>query len=87
MRQFASADLAFEPGAKFDYIFANWIVVYAIVEAVAGMPFVEAIRTLVLDPLDLRHTDSGPALAAASATVPSYPGKRHQEGCSKRLRG
>ncbi len=34
MRRFTSADLAFEPEAKFDYIFANWILVYAIVEAV-----------------------------------------------------
>ncbi|NYF20487.1 CubicO group peptidase (beta-lactamase class C family) [Xanthomonas sp. JAI131] len=72
VRRFASADLAFEPGAKFDYIFANWIVVYAIVEAVAGMPFVDAIRTLVLDPLELRHTGTGPAIATAPTTVPSY---------------
>ncbi|MCC4595485.1 beta-lactamase family protein [Xanthomonas campestris pv. phormiicola] len=71
VRQFASADLAFEPGAKFDYIFANWIVVYAIVEAVADMPFVDAIHTLVLDPLELRHTGTGAAIAAAPATVPS----------------
>ncbi|WP_318241169.1 serine hydrolase domain-containing protein [Xanthomonas bonasiae] len=72
VRRFASADLAFEPGAKFDYIFANWIVVYAIVEAVAGMPFVDAIRSLVLDPLELRHTGTGPAIATAPTTVPSY---------------
>jgi Beta-lactamase class C and other penicillin binding proteins len=72
VRRFASADLAFEPGAKFDYIFANWILVYAIVEAAADMPFVDAVRGLVLDPLDLRNTGTGPAIATAPTTVPSY---------------
>lgn len=72
VRRFASADLAFEPGAKFDYIFANWIAIYAIIEAVTGMPFADAMRMLVLEPLDLRHTGTGPAIAAAPTTVPSY---------------
>jgi len=72
VRRFASADLAFEPGAKFDYIFANWIVVYAIVEAIADMPFADAVRSLVLDPLELRNTGTGAAIATAPTTVPSY---------------
>ncbi|QNH11626.1 D-aminopeptidase [Xanthomonas sp. SI] len=72
VRRFASADLAFEPGAKFDYIFANWIVVYAIVEAIADMPFADAIRSLVLNPLELRNTGTGAAIATAPTTVPSY---------------
>lgn len=72
VRRFATADLAFEPSAKFDYIFANWILVYAIVEAVADMPFADVVRSLVLNPLDLHHTGTGPAIATAAATVPSY---------------
>lgn len=72
VRRFASADLAFAPGSKFDYIFANWILVYAIVEAVTGLRFVEAVRTLVLDPLGLRHTGTEQGMATASTTVPSY---------------
>jgi CubicO group peptidase (beta-lactamase class C family) len=70
--RFASADLYFNPGAKFDYIFANWIIVYAIIEAVTGQPFVQAMHTLVIDPLGLTHTDVAATLAGSTELVPSY---------------
>lgn len=72
VRRFASGDLYFEPGARFDYILENWILVFAIVEAVTGQTFDEAMHGLTLDPLGLRHTGATAAHVGATATVPSY---------------
>ncbi len=54
--RFASGDLAFEPGTRFDYVPTNWFIVVAIVEAVTGKPFQQAMREITLDPLGLAHT-------------------------------
>ncbi len=72
VRRFASGDLYFEPGAKFDYILENWIIVYAIIEAVTGQSFHAAIHALTLDPLGLRNTGATAAFVAGAKTVPSY---------------
>lgn len=54
--RFATGDLAFEPGARFDYALSNWVLVLAILEAVTGRPYSEAMQMLVLDPLRMRGT-------------------------------
>ncbi|QJU60549.1 beta-lactamase family protein [Sphingomonas sp. AP4-R1] len=56
VRRFASGDLAFEPGSRFDYAMTNWFIVVAIVEAVTGKPFQQAMRAITLDPIGLSHT-------------------------------
>ncbi|WP_439472887.1 serine hydrolase domain-containing protein [Brevundimonas sp.] len=56
VRRLATGDLVFEPGARFDYALSNWILLLAIIEAVTGQPYPEAMRRLVLDPLGMRHT-------------------------------
>lgn len=56
IRRFATGDLAFEPGARFDYVLSNWILVLGVIEAVTGKPYPEAMRTLVLDPLRMTRT-------------------------------
>lgn len=56
VRRYASGDLAFEPGEKFDYSLTNWILVRALVEAAAAAPFEEVISARVLRPLGLKHT-------------------------------
>lgn len=53
---YASGDLAFEPGAKFDYVQTNWIIVRAIIEAVTDAPFEESFQRDFLTPLKLTHT-------------------------------
>ncbi|WP_044564247.1 serine hydrolase [Azospirillum sp. B4] len=70
LRRFGQGDLAFEPGAKFDYHPVNWIVVIAIVERVTGLPFQAAVRSITLDPLGLAHTGATDAMLEAAA--PSY---------------
>jgi CubicO group peptidase (beta-lactamase class C family) len=72
VRRFASGDLYFEPGTTFDYILENWIIVYAIIEAVTGLTYHAAMRALTLDPLGLRNTGATAADAAGKMTVPSY---------------
>lgn len=56
VKQWCSGDLAFEPGAKFDYALTNWILITAVVEVVTGKSFAEAMTDLVIGPLGLAHT-------------------------------
>jgi CubicO group peptidase (beta-lactamase class C family) len=72
VRRFASGDLYFEPGSRFDYILENWILVFAIIEAVTGLPYLEAMRRLTLAPLGLRSTGADASIAQNPRTVPSY---------------
>lgn len=67
VRRFATGELVFEPGARFDYALSNWILVLAIIEAVTGQLYPEAMRALVLDPLRMRLTTP-----AAPSEVMSY---------------
>jgi D-alanyl-D-alanine carboxypeptidase len=65
IRRFASGDLAFEPGSRFDYALTNWFIVLGIVEAVTGTSYAQAMRALVIEPLELGTTtlDSSPRTA------------------------
>lgn len=72
VKRFCQGDLAFEPGARFDYAFTNFVIVLAIVEAVTGLPFQVAVRDLVLDPLGLSAIDATDATANGPNTAASY---------------
>jgi CubicO group peptidase (beta-lactamase class C family) len=77
VRRFCQGDLVFEPGSRFDYAFTNWIVVLAVIEAVAAAPFPQALRQLVLDPLGLGATHAaGTPDAAISYSAISPPVRR-----------
>ncbi|MFZ5793831.1 MAG: serine hydrolase domain-containing protein [Sphingomonas sp.] len=65
VKRFASGDLYFEPGAKFDYVLENWIIVDAVIEVVTGQPFHKAMHALTLDPLGLRNTGAAAAMSRA----------------------
>lgn len=64
VRRFGEGDLAFEPGTRFDYVLTNWMIVLAILEAVTGQAYPDAMRTLVLDPFGMADTRLDPAMAA-----------------------
>ncbi|MBN8812956.1 MULTISPECIES: serine hydrolase [unclassified Sphingomonas] len=53
---FASGDLVFAPGTRFDYALTNWILVLAILETVSGARFPDLVRNLVTAPLRLGAT-------------------------------
>lgn len=65
--RFASSDLAFEPGTRFDYSAGNWFIVLSVIEAVTGLPYPQAMRRLVLDPLLLRATTLEPVTGTAKS--------------------
>ncbi len=54
--RFASGDLAFRPGERFDYSHSNWILVQAIVERVTGKSFAVVVDQHIIDPLGLSDT-------------------------------
>ena len=55
--RYASGDLVFTPGTRFDYNITNWILVQAILERVSGQPYAQLAQRLVFKPL--RMADSG----------------------------
>jgi CubicO group peptidase (beta-lactamase class C family) len=72
VQRFCQGDLAFEPGARFDYALMNWILVVAVIEAVTGRPYQEAMRAITLDPLGLKATDASAATAASPGLAVGY---------------
>ena len=53
--RYASGDLQFEPGSRFDYAHSNWILVKALIEKASGRSYAENVRAL-LAPLKLKDT-------------------------------
>ncbi|MBF5042004.1 beta-lactamase family protein [Aggregicoccus sp. 17bor-14] len=54
VKRFASGDLAFEPGARFDYSHSNWVLVKAIIERVTGRTYAQEVQRVLLRPLRLK---------------------------------
>lgn len=54
--RFASGDLQFEPGARFDYAHSNWIVVQAILERPGREPYPDQLHRLLTGPGQLAHS-------------------------------
>lgn len=65
---YASGDLVFPPGSRFDYNITNWILVQAILERVSGQPYAQLAQRLVFKPL--RMVDSGIS-AGEAGNVPN----------------
>jgi CubicO group peptidase (beta-lactamase class C family) len=80
IRRFASGDLAFEPGTRFDYTPTNWFIVLGIIEAVTGMTYAEAMRTLVIQPLGLTATTLNPSPRTAKSYRSVSPGVEWLDG-------
>lgn len=55
VERYASGELQFEPGSRFDYAHSNWILVRAIIESASGRSYEENVRRL-LEPLKLADT-------------------------------
>jgi D-alanyl-D-alanine carboxypeptidase len=56
VRRYASGDLAFAPGAQWDYSHANWLIVKAVVERVTGKDYARLVDDILVRPLGLRHS-------------------------------
>lgn len=68
----AEQPLLFEPGARFSYSNANWALLAAVLEDVAGQPFAVALAELVLVPLGLTGTSVGIGDALVIGRVSGY---------------
>ncbi len=66
--RYASGDLVFTPGTRFDYNLTNWILVQAVLERVSGQSYAQLAQRLVFKPL--RMTESGIA-AGEAGNVPN----------------
>jgi CubicO group peptidase (beta-lactamase class C family) len=71
VKLWCSGDLAFEPGTKFDYALTNWVIITAIIEAVTGEAYADAMSKLVIAPLGLSRTTpiDPPDLAVSYRTL------------------
>jgi CubicO group peptidase (beta-lactamase class C family) len=67
MQRWAGKALDFEPGSKWQYSNTNYVIAAAIVERVAGMPFMDFLRTRIFTPLKMTSVadyNAGPLTAA-----------------------
>ena len=89
MRQWASKPLDFEPGTKWQYSNTNYVIAGAIVERVAGVPFMDFLRQNIFQPLGmasvtdfnaapLTATDAGAYLR--NAVGPLRPAPKEAKG-------
>lgn len=55
---FVNDSLLFQPETRYQYSTYGWVLVSAAVEAVAGVPFSEFMRTQIFEPLGMSHTSA-----------------------------
>jgi CubicO group peptidase (beta-lactamase class C family) len=56
VKKFASGDLEFEPGGKWNYNNSGYFLLGAIVERVTGKPYEQALKERILDPVGMKNT-------------------------------
>src|SRR5882724_7849807 len=56
IKKYASGDLEFEPGTKFNYSNSGYFLLGAIVEKVTGKPYEQVLKENILDPLGMKNS-------------------------------
>ena len=56
VKKYASGDLEFEPGTKFNYSNSGYFVLGAIVEKVTGQPYEQVLKEKITEPLGMKNT-------------------------------
>lgn len=56
VKKFASGDLEFEPGAKWNYNNSGYFLLGAIVEHVTGKPYEQVLKERIFDPVGMKNT-------------------------------
>jgi CubicO group peptidase (beta-lactamase class C family) len=56
VKKYASNDLEFEPGSKFSYNNSGYFLLGAIIEKVTGLPYEQALKEKIFDPLGMKST-------------------------------
>ncbi|MGW6867204.1 serine hydrolase domain-containing protein [Streptomyces sp. NPDC054904] len=71
-RSLAGVRLAHPPGARHDYSDANYMLLGAVIEAVAGRPFGDHLREAVLEPLGMTGALADARTAARAGLAPGH---------------
>jgi CubicO group peptidase (beta-lactamase class C family) len=56
VKQYASGDLEFEPGSKFNYSNSGYFLLGDIIEKVTGKPYEQVLKENIFDPLGMKNT-------------------------------
>ena len=56
IKKYASGDLEFEPGSKFNYSNSGYFLLGAIIEKVTGKPYEQVLKESILDPVGMKNT-------------------------------
>jgi CubicO group peptidase (beta-lactamase class C family) len=56
VKKYASGDLEFEPGAKFNYSNSGYFLLGAIIEKVTGKSYEQVLKESILDPVGMKNT-------------------------------
>jgi len=56
VKKYASGDLEFEPGAKFNYSNSGYFLLGAIIEKVTGEPYEQVLKEKILDPVGMKNS-------------------------------
>lgn len=56
VKKYASGDLEFEPGSKFNYSNSGYFLLGAIIEKVTGKPYEQVLQENILDPIGMKNT-------------------------------
>src|SRR6266545_953799 len=56
VKKYASGDLEFEPGTKFNYSNSGYFLLGAIIEKVTGKPYEQVLQENILDPVGMKNT-------------------------------
>jgi len=56
VKKYASGDLEFEPGAKFNYSNSGYFILGAVIEKVTGKPYEQVLKENIFDPAGMKNT-------------------------------
>jgi CubicO group peptidase (beta-lactamase class C family) len=56
VKKYASGDLEFEPGAKFNYSNSGYFLLGAIIEKITGKPYEQVLKENILEPVGMKNT-------------------------------
>ena len=82
LQSFANDPLLFEPETRYRYSTYGWVLVSAAVEAAAGEPFFQFMRTQVFEPLGMSDTTYDAAMKPMPNRATSYYRKLERERTS-----
>lgn len=78
VRSWTDESVFLPPGRFFSYSNPGYWLAGLVVERVAGEPFADAVRRLVLDPLDMRHSGFRPEAVARLPLASPFDGKGNE---------